>query len=108
MSYEVCIAAGRVVGNAALYGVQNINGIWRIYLKSLENRAKFLLIREVVIQRKLYQVYDKNPALLIHFQKECERITIKDVLLSVANSEIENFLQEKGVAMLFDIKHEQI
>ena len=28
--YEVCIAVGHVVGNAALDGVQNINGIWRI------------------------------------------------------------------------------
>ena len=106
--YEICVAIRQVVGNAALDGVQSINGIWRIYLKSLENRAKLLLKRKVIIQRKLYQIYDKNPALLCHFQEECERITIKDLPLSVANSEIENFLRENGVAMLSDIKYGNI
>ena len=51
--YEVCISVGRVVGNAALDGVQYINRIWQIYFKSLENRAKLLLRGQVVIQRKI-------------------------------------------------------
>ena len=89
--YEVCIAVGHVVGNAALDGVQQINGIWRIYLNSVESRAKLLLKRELVIQRKLYQLYDRNPALLNRFREECERITINDLPLSVANSEIDIF-----------------
>ena len=55
----------------------------------------------------MYQIYDKNPALLCHFQEECEKITIKDLPLSVANSEIENFLQENDVAMS-DVKYGKI
>ena len=50
--YEVCIAVGCIVGNAALDGVQNITGIWRIYVKSLADRAKLLVKREITIQRR--------------------------------------------------------
>ena len=65
----------------------------------------------------MYQIYDKNPALLCHFQEECEKITIKDLPLFQEEcekitikdfaSEIENFLQENGVAMS-DIKYGKI
>ena len=29
--YEVCMAVGCIVGNAAIDGIQNITGIWQIY-----------------------------------------------------------------------------
>ena len=93
--YEVCIAVGRIVGNAAVDGVQNISGIWRIYLKSLADRAKLLVKKDITIHRRGYQLQDKNPALLGRYQDECERITIKELPLSVANSEIEHFLTTK-------------
>ena len=38
--YEVCFAVGRLVGNASVDGVQNIAGIWRIYVKTLADRAR--------------------------------------------------------------------
>ena len=106
--YEVCMAVGRIVGNAAVDGVQNITGIWRIYLKSLADRAKLLIKREITIQRKVFQMYDKNPVLLGRYQGECERITIKDLPLSVASSEIEQYLSTNGVEMVSPIKYAKI
>ena len=106
--YEVCLAVGRIVGNTSIDGVQNIAGIWRIYLKTLADRARLLMRREITIHGKIYQLYDKNPVLLGRYRDECERITIKDLPLSVDNSEIEQFLSSKGVEIVSPIKYAKI
>ena len=106
--YDVCIAAGRVVGNGYIEGAQCINGVWRIYSKSRESRAKLVIKRELPINGVLYPVYDRNPALTNFMQEACEKITIKELPLSVANSEVENYLRENNVETVSPIRYSKV
>ena len=56
-----------------------------------------MIKRELPINGVLYQVYDRNPALTIFMQEACEKITIKELLLSVPNSQVENYLRDSNV-----------
>ena len=106
--YDVCMAAGHVVGNSQIEGAQHINGIWRIYVKTRESRARLIVNKEIRIDTVPFQVYDRNPALTRLNPEECERITIKDLPLSVANSEIQNFLREHGVESVSTIRYGKV
>ena len=106
--YDVCIAAGRIVGNGYIDGAQHINGIWRIYVKSRESRGKLLIKRELSIKGANYQIFDKNPALSRFSQEACEKITIKELPLSVANAEIEAFLRENNVELVSPIRYGKV
>ena len=106
--YDVCIAAGRAVGNGYIEGAQHINGIWRIYLKSRESRARLLIKRELSINGMKYQIYDRNPAFSRLSSDACEKVTIKELPLSVANSEVERFLRENNVELVSSIKYSKV
>ena len=106
--YDVCVAVGRIIGTSSVDGAQNIGGIWRIYLKSRESRARLLIRKEVPINGKIVPLFDKNPALMNQFNMNCEKVTIKDLPLSVANTEIENFLSLNNVTIVSDIKYGKI
>ena len=62
--YDVCVAVGHIIGTSSVDGAQNIGGIWRIYLKSRESRARLLIRKEVPINGKMVPLFDKNPALM--------------------------------------------
>ena len=79
--YDVCVAVGRIIGTSSVDGAQNIGGIWRIYLKSRESRARLLIRKEVPINGKIVPLFDKNPALMNQFNMNCEKVTIKDLPL---------------------------
>ena len=95
--YEVCVATGSVVGDRNVIGAQNVRGIWRVYLKSRECRVK-LLIKGLTLRHTRPNLFDKNPKAtnISNPLVAVEKITIKDIPLSVANSEIADFLQEKS------------
>ena len=106
--YDVCIAAGRIVGNGHIDGAQCINGIWRIYVKSRESRGKLLIKRELPINGISHQIFDRNPALSRFSQEACEKITIKELPLSVGNTEVENYLRENNVEMVSPIRYGKV
>ena len=106
--YDICMAAGHCIGNSQIEGVQQINNIWRIYVKTKESRAKLIVKKEIIINSVPYQVYDRNPALTRLNPEECERITIKDLPLSVSNSEIQIFLREHNVESVSPIRYGKI
>ena len=84
---------GRLIGTSSVDGAQNIGGIWRIYLKSRESRARLFIRKEVPMNQ---------------FNMNCEKIAIKDLPLSVANTEIEIFLSLNNVTIVSDIKYGKI
>ena len=106
--YDVCVAVGHIIGTSSVDGGQNIGGIWRIYLKSRESCARLLIRKEVPINGKMVPLFDKNPALMNQFNMNCQKITIKDLSLSVANTQIETFLSFNNVTIVSDIKYGKI
>ena len=104
-SYDVCIAVSRIVGQSNVDGAQNINGIWRIYLLSKESRVNLLVRGALTLMGRQVQLFDKNPTLMRDPTENIERLTIKDLPLSVSNSEIDAYLASKGLVAASNIKY---
>ena len=104
---ELCRAAAAKVGPVKVDAAQPVRGIWRIYVKSREARVS-LLSKNISIRGQNILLYDKNPQ-VTHANspdEKMERITIKDIPLSVDNSVIENFLKDRdGVELTSVIKY---
>ena len=52
---------------------------------------------ELSINRINHQIFDRNPALNRFSQEACEKIAINELCLSVANTEVGNYLTENNV-----------
>ena len=91
---EVCEAAARVVASKAIYGAQRIRGLWRIYLRTKEARAK-LYPRGIDLRGQHVQLYDKNPEITKSMDPSemFEKIYIRDLPMSVDNSLIMDWLE---------------
>ena len=105
--YEVCVAVGKVIGNAHVDGAQNVWGVWRIYVRDRESRIT-LLTKKIKLRNKTVQLYDKNPR-VTNVQNPnitVEKIIIKDLPLSLDNTEIDTFLKGyKQVALTTGVKY---
>ena len=103
--YDVCMAVSRIVGQGNVDGAQNINGIWRVYLLSKESRVNLLVKGSLSLMGQQVQLYDRNPALVKDPSEVVERLTIKDLPLSVSNNEIDAFLAGKGLLPVSGVKY---
>ena len=77
-------------------------------VKSREISARLMIRKEVLINGKMVPLFDKNPALMKQSNMNCEKITIRELPLSVANTEIENFLSLNNVTIVSGIKYGKI
>ena len=96
---EICLAAERSAGKETIDAAQDVEGLWRIHPLNKVARNN-LLIKGIVIRDTLFQISDTNPYLLrggTGMVKPATRLSILNVPMSVANSEIEHALAKIGV-----------
>ena len=107
--YEVYQCAGNVLGPEKVTACQRIGGLWRIYVKSTEDRIK-LISAKLTIRGQLVGVYNDNPFRSGQSSPEEKtiKITIKDIPLSKENGSIEAFLQSRGVTLAKPIQFGKI
>ena len=107
---QVCDAIVNVINDRKLEGVQKVNNIWRIYLKDRKTRPELSVAEKVVINGKQVKIYDRNPNLTfngIHHQQQInsDKLTIKNLPLSVSNMEIQKLLNDNSIKPLSSIKY---
>ena len=75
------ISAGQVDG------VQKVNKLWRIYLKSKKARIELFLTKVLLVNGEKIPMYDVNPYSTNYSNpaKPNDKLTIKNVPLSVSN-----------------------
>ncbi len=105
-SYSVCKAVGRSVGNGTINGAQTILGIWRLYIKTSGTRAQLIVKRNLRINDVSVFLYNLNLMTTNQQTPENnrEKVTIKDLPLSVSNTEIVKFLEIKSVKLVTPIR----
>ncbi len=96
---ELCAAAEKTSGYNSVIGAQKIGGLWRIYPKSADNRAK-LLLKGIEVRNLTVNPFDKNPYIVKTPDGEKEVQTTKLIIgnlpISYSNDEIERKLVQLG------------
>ena len=107
--FEVYTCVKSVVGDENILGCQRIGGLWRLYLKTIENRVK-LIASKLNIRGQLIGIYDENPfrAGLNSPDDKVIKITVKDYPLSKENDAIQSYLQTQGLTLTKAILYGQI
>jgi len=90
---EVCEAVADIVGQTNVDGAQNVWGLWRIYLTSVESRVS-LLTKGLSIRGRTVTLFDKSPRATNVHSQNVEKIVIRDVPLSVDNDLIMEYLRK--------------
>ena len=111
--YQMCNFITRVCGGSRLEGVQKINSLWRIYLNDQTARLELYLKDTVLILGKQIKLYDQNPYTLRNQLENLgqsvnttnDKLTIKNIPLSVSNSEIKKMLEENKLTLVSQIKY---
>ena len=105
--YDVCVSAAKITGHNSIDGAQHVRGLWRIYFKTRAARLELLVRKKLNISSFWVNLYDKNP-FVTKQQKPLDRrekITIKDIPISIAGQEIEDYLKSKTVKLTSDIRY---
>lgn len=107
--YDMCKEICKVVNRDDLEGIQRVRGLWRIYLNTAESRLK-LLVMGFSIRGISVPIYDQNPFRPIDenndpLQKTI-KVTVSNLPLSLANTEIEIMLERLGCKMESTVKYE--
>ena len=105
--YDICIAASETIGRENILGAQNVRGIWRLYCKSREKRLE-LLVKGISMRGKKLPMFEKNPRATNNMDPNMrvEKITIKDLPLSISNQEIHHYLLRlEGIHLTTDIRY---
>ena len=115
---NICNAVTRVVGTSKLEGVQKIGSIWRVYLKDMSTRLELTVKEQIVVNGKNVPVYDQNPNHITfkglssrqngNHRPNNDKLTLKNLPLSVSNQEIEKLLKEKNVMLVSPIFYGKI
>ena len=106
----MCNAITRVISSSKLDGVQRINNLWRIYLKDNATRLELTVKQEIRVNGKSVPLYDQNPyvtypGLPVQKKMNSDKLTIRNLPLSVSNDEIEKMLVEKSVILRSPIRY---
>ncbi|CAH1248930.1 Hypp8481 [Branchiostoma lanceolatum] len=100
---EVYKAISRVLDGSKIRGIQQVRGMWRIYLSETADRAN-LLITGFNLRNKHVDMRDVHP----FRQNDGVRITVKDVPLSVDDSAIAEGLRRYGAKLLGPLRRERL
>ena len=105
--YTVARAIIRVVHRDTLDGVQRIGQLWRLYLKTTVSRLELLARRSILIQGLTVPLYEQNPFKTRQISPEDikDKLTIKNLPLSVSNKEVASMLADKGVVLSCNVKY---
>ena len=103
--YELCIAASNVIGRPHVLGAQNIRGLWRIYCDSRDKRLE-LIVKGLSMRGKTLPLFEKNPRTTNTSDpnQKVEKITVRELPVSVSDEEVKSFLESKGVHLTSDIR----
>lgn len=105
----LCRAITSIISPSKLQGVQIINNIWRIYIKDKPSRLELFIKESIIINGRRVKLYDQNPNRIYEkgdvTQQPLDKLTIRNLPLSVANEEIAKLLQEKNVVLKSSIKY---
>jgi ribA/ribD-fused uncharacterized protein len=106
---ELCNAITNVIHTSKLVGVQRINNLWRIYLKDKAARIELCVKESIVLGGTRVQLYDQNPMRVYEggdvSKQQLDKLTIKNLPLSVSNTEITKLLEEKKVILKSAIQY---
>ena len=105
--FDICCAAGKVVGNENIKGCQRYRGLYKIYVKDEQSRIKLLSSR-ISIGGQTVDTHNENPFNRPHTsfynnqqtnrpKTETIRITIKDLPMNVNDDTIIKELQKMQV-----------
>ena len=99
-SLDISLEVSKAIGRENVLGSQNVRGIWRLYCKSREKRLE-LLTKGMALHGKTLPIYEQNPRVtnVDDPSLRVEKVTIKDLPLSISNDEVTAFLQGKGVKL---------
>ena len=105
---DLCRAITHTVQPTKLEGVQKIQNLWRIYLKDKQARLE-LTVKPLVVNGQQVQLLDQNPNVTfsgsgVAAQRK-DKLTIKNLSLSVSNDEIVKFLEEKGTTLASPVRY---
>ena len=107
---QVCKAITEIIGSSKLEGVQKVNNLWRVYVKDKVARLELTVKGQIAVNGKMVPLYDRNPYVTyqgLPMQKKInnDKITIKNLPLSVSNEEIEKLLREKNVKLVSPVRY---
>lgn len=104
---QICTAVARAIRVEKVEGAQRINHIWRLYVKDRSTRVELYTTKYIIIEGKQVPLYDQNPAITgsKNPEEKKDKLTIKNVPLSVSNHEIETMLIGKNVKLASAIKY---
>ena len=107
--FDVCKSVANVIGGENLVGCQRIGGLYRIYPKDNDNRAK-LLAEKISLKGQSVHVYSDNPfrAGIEGPDHKVVKITVKDLPDSKANDSLKQFLEEKGLKLTSEIQYGKV
>ena len=108
---DICRAITNVVGASKLDGLQKINSVWRVYLKDRQVRLE-LCVKPLSINGHQVTLLDQNPNVTfsgsgISAQKK-DKLTIKNLPLSVSNEEVVKFLKENNIVLASAVRYGMI
>ena len=100
---QMCNAIVRVIGVAKLDGVQRINNLWRLYVKERAARLELYIKETLLINNKHVPLYDQNPHITNQLtpRKKNDKLTVKNIPLSVSNNMIENMLDKLTSTLIY-------
>ena len=107
---QLCNAIVSVISDSKLEGVQKVNNIWRVYLKDRQTRLELSVKESIIVNGQRVRLYDTNPNVVFsgysHNQRfDADKLTIKNLPLSVSNTEIAKMLREKNIQMISPIRY---
>lgn len=103
-SYQMCLAMERVIGGCHIIGAQKIKNIWHLYVTNPKSRVDLYINKTLLIVNKHVPLYDKNPINMQNKLMKNDKLTIKDVPMSISNDAIRQMLEENGVKLASQIK----
>ena len=113
--YDMCSAVIRATNaSSSLEGVQKINGLWRLYFKDRTTRLQLCNKQQLLINGVNVPLHDSNPYTsglsVVHSLNGAhtpsnDKLTIRDIPLSVSNDAIKQMLEEKGVKLVSSMKY---
>ena len=111
---QICNAVTRIIGQGKLDGVQRIGNLWRIYPTEKAARIELFMSQRLNVEGNPVMLYDQNPYVVglgragisgHQLPQQKDKLTIKNVPLSVSNTEIENMLKENGVKFSSSLRY---
>ncbi|KAI8516266.1 hypothetical protein Bbelb_048470 [Branchiostoma belcheri] len=100
---EVYKAVARRVQASNIAGIQQVRGLWRLYLRDPEERAS-LIASGISLRDRYVEISDNHP----FQQRNGVRITVRDVPLSEDDGVVASGLKSYGAKLLGPLKREML